>query len=375
MVIKQTDCETAQMITTRSDHPMKVFIIGPEGAGKTVFAAMMSRYCAQDASSPLKFRASDAATKVLLARELTRLDEGEWPDSTAMGRLPTLRWEWGVTTGNTVSWCGTTLIDPPGQDVRRELAGDSTELGIVKEIEQADLLILIVDLVGHQRDSAPKRTINEWIVELTLKRAEGTQRDLLVLVSKADLLDTQIAPNQWAQRQPVVDLIQRLMPECNLRGYENLLHSSQSNVLCFSSVATKNTEEANGTLLRQPLVPVQSAGMLPVLAAIARAITAHAARSAREVATQLAQERATKRAAAVRGTLATVRRYVPALLIVAAIGGFIYSIRWWPRSPQLPQRIDCPDCVGGQLAPYFWIRIPGLDYDCGTCGADGTLND
>ena len=99
-----------------------------------------------------------------------------------------------------------------------------------------------------------------------------------------------------------------------------------------------------------------------MLAAIARAITAHAAHSAREVATQLAQERATNRAAAVRGTLATARRYVPVLLIVAAILGFIYWIGSRPK--------DCPDCVEGSIIVPWWP-----DSKCDRCGGDGTLND
>jgi hypothetical protein len=246
---------------------MNIFIIGPEGAGKTVFATMLNQYIGEQPEHGLRFMANDLKTKKYIANELALLNSGEWPASTRGGEMVTLNWKWQFGKSHS----DITMIDPAGQDIRNELCGKSTALNIVENIRQADLLILLVDLYGHQDDNNDKRIENAWIVEHTLLEISEHQ-SLIFAVTKADMLTGSIPIPKWNDRQHVLDLVKEMMPEFNFSAYEPKLSRDNCCVLAFSSVTrTGNIPQEDGSLLRFPKAPLASEGMDFFVHAIKRA--------------------------------------------------------------------------------------------------------
>ena len=115
---------------------MNIIIIGPEGAGKTVFVTMLDNYLINHKKLGLVFRAQDIYTKQYVANELRRLQTGDWPASTPGGRIISLNWK--LLYKNEISYVS--LIDPSGQDIRNELCGKTTNLQILQAMGLEHLL-------------------------------------------------------------------------------------------------------------------------------------------------------------------------------------------------------------------------------------------
>jgi len=246
---------------------MKVFIIGPEGTGKTVFATMLNHFIEQhQETTGLTFRAGDRTTKSYFAKERRILASGEWPGSTVGGKLVKLNWKWDTADAKSEI----TLIDPPGQDIRRELCGQNATIGIVDEIKNAEILILIVDIVGDQGQSDETRTDNAWIIEHVLELV-SEQQYVIFAVSKADLLTYRLPEQAWSDRDQVLAITRAMMPELKLASYLNKLPAGKSSVLAFSAVDTQNQPHAN-QLRRVPAKPLTSVGMDKVVDAIKAAM-------------------------------------------------------------------------------------------------------
>ncbi len=216
---------------------MKVFIIGPEGAGKTLFAIMLNHHMSQKNNSDFVFREGDYITKNYLGEKLKTLQKGEWPPSTKIGKLNDLNWSWEGSLGK----IDFSLTDPPGQDIRSELTEQSSQHGIVEKITSADIVTVMVDIMGHQSDSDEKKIQNVWIIERALQinkqiEGEGKRQKVLFLVSKADLLPPPFGPADWQNSQKILDLVKEYMPEFKLESYKNQLLGSSCAVLAFSSV-------------------------------------------------------------------------------------------------------------------------------------------
>jgi energy-coupling factor transporter ATP-binding protein EcfA2 len=267
----------------REGGGVNVFIIGPEGAGKTVFATMLNAYVAQHPECGIVSRDADLQTKKYLAGEFSLLEQGEWPGSTKGGRMVSLNWRWAMD-GQTVE---VGLIDPAGQDIRRDLCGDTNALQIVESIAKADVLILLVDLHGHQSGNGEKRIENGWIVEHVLDRLRDHQ-SLVFAVTKADMLTGSLPRAMWGDCDSVLQLVGAMMPEFNLAGYSQRLRSSSSAVLAFSSVSTTENRDQGGSLVRFPRSPLASDGMDMVVNAIlticrrARGVAEETARKERQ---------------------------------------------------------------------------------------------
>ena len=242
--------------------PASIFIIGPEAAGKTVFATMLNEYVGRNPQTGLVFRAVDIETKKYLAREYDVLKKGEWPTQTK-GKLVALNWIWDAN-GRTSN---VSLIDPPGHEIRLELCGGSNSLQILDKIKGADLLILLVDLYGHQKDNKEKQIENAWIVEHVLNHVKGWQ-SLLLAVTKADMLTGSLPQSQWANRTEVLQLVKTMMPDLNLTGYMSKLFSDNCRVLAFSSVTTTGNQAQDGKLVRLPKSPLASAGINQVVTSV-----------------------------------------------------------------------------------------------------------
>ena len=239
---------------------MNVFIIGPEGAGKTVFVTMLNEYVHQHPETGIVFRAADFQTKKYLSGELKQLRGGDWPTFTKPGTVVSLNWNWDYQDMTS----DVTLTDQAGHDIRRELCGESNELKILDKIKSANLLILLVDLFGHQKENSNKQVQNGWIVEHVLNNLSERQR-VIFAVTKADMLTGSLPRKQWGNRDCVLNLVRIMMPEFNLPGYEARLRGDNCNVLAFSSVAATENREEQGTLVRVPKSPLASEGINLVL--------------------------------------------------------------------------------------------------------------
>jgi hypothetical protein len=235
---------------------MKIFIVGPEGAGKTVFAAALNDWLSGHPECGLVFRAGDLETKRYIETILLSLRRGEWPSLTGPGRLVELSWE--IKRGSHTSRVN--LIDAPGHDIRQELCGNTKSLGIINRIKEADLLIMLVDLVDHQFANDDKRIENAWIVENFLRMLEPKHKTIFAL-TKADLLTGSLQQANWNNRIEVVRAVQKMMPELNVEGYRCFFEDQKNVILAFSSVSTCNKPNEQEELIRFPRTPIESIGI------------------------------------------------------------------------------------------------------------------
>lgn len=245
---------------------MKIFIIGPEGAGKTVFATVLNNYVNNNPASNLVFRESDIQTKKYLVGLYESLKNGEWPGSTISGRMVELNWEW--QSGKHISQAR--LIDASGQDMRSELAGTSEDMHILEYLNDTDLVIMLVDLYDHQQDNSNKRIENAWIVQSVLQNIKKEQ-DLILAVSKADLLISKLPSQLWGDSAAVLKLLREMMPEFNYAGFSSFFTRKNIQVLAFSSVETESREDDKGRLIRLPRHPLKARGFTQIVMAIRHA--------------------------------------------------------------------------------------------------------
>lgn len=246
---------------------MNIFIIGPVGAGKTVFSYMLNRHVSKHDKHDghnISFKVSDWNTKAHLASIGQSLEAQEWPPGGGPGKLTSLEWEWEFA-GRTAHF---RLIDPPGEAIQSELRGDSDKLRILESIHSADILFIILDLHEHQGEPPLKRTQNAWIVENCLKSAYAAQR-IVLGVSKGDVLAHLVPVESWQDKGAILELIEAHMPEFNLAAYQATLSGSDVEVVMFSAVThTENKVDESGALRKVPGTPLESHGLNPFVSAI-----------------------------------------------------------------------------------------------------------
>ncbi len=238
---------------------MNIYIIGPMGAGKTVFSYMLNDYIEQHPKNRITFKASDWNTKSHLAAIGQTLKNHQWPLGTR--KLTLLQWDWQWIRGFGTRQAKFTLIDPPGEDIESELRGDSTNLRILENIRSADVLFILLDLHEHQCESAIKRTQNAWIAENVLKNANSRQR-IVLGVLKGDLMIHLLPVPAWPDKTSVLDLIGKMMPEFNLAAFKIQLEASKVQALVFSAIFhTEARRDDDDILERVPSLPLRSEGL------------------------------------------------------------------------------------------------------------------
>jgi hypothetical protein len=345
---------------------MNVAIIGPEGSGKTVLAAVLSEFLQSHPELGLRFRAASIETKNYCGRVVQSLSRQEWPDSTRKGESQHLQWEWGLGG----QWHAVQLIDPPGQDVRSALAGGRDDLGLRASIESAHLVILTVDAVAHQSERAEIRVQNGWIVEQLLRLVDLKRSNLIMVLTKADRLDHELDRARWGDRDAVLGTIQRMMPECNLAGYAEQLRSFNCAAIAIAAVETVD-EVADGVHLLLPASPLASAGLPRLVGEVTKALLAFESRSSLE-AQRGAAAPSPKRKWLL---LAVVAALVTLVTVVLASGEPAGDP---PEPDRLPvagqpavryvwQDHPCDGCSDG----WTWLRY--VRPSCGECGGVGTI--
>jgi hypothetical protein len=248
-----------------ADSELKIFIVGPVGAGKTVFACMLNEHLKAHPEDGVTFKAGDWNTKKHLAEIQDVLAKQEWPQGTlplkAGEKFTELRWEWEWKW----KWlfgrrrASFNLVDPAGEDIERAMRGEGGKLPILGCIRAADVLFVLVDLHGHQGDSAMKRAQNSWIIENVLREAVDVRR-LVIGISKGDL-EHRLPTDGWADKDKLMALISESMPEFNLNAYRSQLQSTKVQMVMFSAVATESYLDDKEFLRQRPKKPLTPQGL------------------------------------------------------------------------------------------------------------------
>ena len=245
---------------------MKVFIIGPEGSGKTVFLAMLSRYVAtQRADVVLEPVDYIAASYVISA--LSVLEKGDdWPRSTVQGDLPILNWRFGKI-GSKLDEIVT--YDAAGQDLREILLSEKLDKltpmlrHIRAQIDAADVLIYMLDL-GNFLNSKDivLRNENGWLFRTFLTTPAWHKKKRLVILSKADIYADMLEAQTALESSDVQirKLVKRHLPKEFSNSH--LLDVDPSiRYMAVTSVVTQTRIDPDGNPQRLPQSPLSSAGL------------------------------------------------------------------------------------------------------------------
>ena len=209
-------------------------MVGPVAAGKTVFAYMLDCYINAHPECGAVSKTADWDTKeyfAIIGKAFGK--EPWWPSRTERGALIELKWEWEF--GDRRAFFD--LVDPPGEDIERELKGKANDLGILNKIRAADVVFVLMDLVGHQDDEPIKRAQNAWIVENVLRNAAAV-RQVVIGVSKGDMMKHRLPDSSWADKEQLIALISDMMPEFNISAYRQQLARLNVRMVMFSAVGT-----------------------------------------------------------------------------------------------------------------------------------------
>lgn len=238
---------------------LKIFVVGPKQAGKTVFASRLNSYVMSHPEAGVLCKVADWPTKAHFAAIDEELAKQKWPLDTLPlkpGQQHTeLKWEWEF--GRRRAFFD--LVDPAGEDIERVMRGEGEGLPILDKIRTANVLFVLVDLHGHQGDSPQKRTQNGWIIENVLKEASEDSR-LVIGISKGDLMLERLPVEDWSDKEKLMGLISATMPEFNLSAYRQRLQNPRVRIVMFSAVTSEPYLDENGMLRRRPKKPLESQG-------------------------------------------------------------------------------------------------------------------
>jgi len=245
---------------------MRIFIIGPEGAGKTVFLAMLSHYVATQRKD-LILEPIDYASAEYVTRAQQALHLGEWPPSTRQGELRLLRWNFGTSAA---SLSEMQMLDSAGQDLRQILLEDETfrltpgQQTIRQMMDQSDFFIYLLDLGSLlATQDMLALTENAWLFKTFLTRPEWQQKKRVTVVSKADIYREALA----AQQGDVKSLIKQCIPP-HLSLSHLIDEAKHLDYLPLTCVVTTTELDMDGNPIRRPVVPLVSEGFDRILAVI-----------------------------------------------------------------------------------------------------------
>lgn len=243
---------------------MKIFIIGPEGSGKTVLLVMLSRYVANQRKD-LVLEALDRPSAVYVIDGQTALEKGEWPPGTVLGKIEALKWRFGARG----KLHEIELTDTAGQDLCRILTQDDRtsltprQQEIRNHIDLADVLVYLLDLKGFQGSiDLAVCDENAWMLKTFLTRPEWRKKHRAVVLSKADEYQEQLdASGGTGARE---DKIKALVKESLPKNYtlEHLVdQEAHVSYLAVASVRTELKVVADGNQRLVPKRPLESVGM------------------------------------------------------------------------------------------------------------------
>ncbi len=237
-------------------------MVGPEASGKTVFATMMLHTIESQPQVGIDFLEKNNSTKKYVQNIQDTLERKEWPSSTKGDEFYALAWEWRIDKKFPID---VNLTDAPGQNIRDELINKHKKFGIVEKIEEASIIILIVDLRGHYDETnRDKQSENAFIIQETLRMIKSHQ-SLYVVLSKADLLSQYLKkPKDWSDYETLFPIIKELMPEFRANFFESNFENESWRIFAVSAVETIANSNG-GKPSRIPKIPLVSHGMSELL--------------------------------------------------------------------------------------------------------------
>jgi len=339
---------------------MKIFIIGPEGSGKTVLLAMLGRYVATERKD-LVLEPLDRVASKYVIDALEILERGDWPPSTRQAELPTLLWRFGVRGAPLHE---IVIFDAAGQDLRQILLAveqkslTAKQQAIRTQIDAADVLVYLLDLNGFLgSEDISLRDENAWLFKTFLTKPEWRNKRRLVVLAKADIYKDMLETPTGQETEG--DLVRELVKNKLPRNY-TLGHLVDANptvsYLAITSVATKTAIDQNGDPVRLPKNPLESVGISKLIEA-------------------LLEEAAgiDRRAASV---VLALRLKQTCIAIAIAIGillwGFFYSVSCEKCAGlgRVSMKTDCSRCKGtGEVDGTVYGKNP-----CSNCKASGFVN-
>jgi energy-coupling factor transporter ATP-binding protein EcfA2 len=241
------------------DSNMKISVIGQEGAGKTVFLAMLNYYAAQE-SSGMVFDSENIESSMYIAQTLEVLGKQKWPMSTLQGSMRVLKWRLGMR-GKKSHQIKT--LDPAGQDIKKILLNDDLKdleehlQPLRKDIEDSDKLIYLLDMSSliESGDSETDVT-NAWLLRAFLKRPEWCSKQRILVISKADKYKGLIEKADGDLKKMIAN---HWPPAISS---PDVLLSQLKKIECFAVTSVKAithiSDEGNPVL--KPMIPLESDG-------------------------------------------------------------------------------------------------------------------
>lgn len=349
---------------------MKIFIIGPEGSGKTVLLAMLSRYVATERED-LVFEPVDHESKQYVINALGTLEKEDWPPSTTQATLPTLQWRFGSRDKPRHE---IVLFDAAGQDLREILKQDSsTELSherraIKERIDAANVLIYLIDLNGFLgTNDLIVRDENAWLFKTFLSRPEWRDKRRLVVLSKADLYADMLATlaPEMSEDSKVRDLVKRHLPK-NYTLDHLVDGDKEVTFFAVASVATKTVFDQDDNPVRLPKKPLNPSGIKNLVDTLVR-------EAARLSARQIQKEK----------IKAEEKRQKQIIFLVAVLLVLI-GFACWLSEPNSPLRsgtcrncnesgyVSCQHC-SGKGSVTQWTEKPVTCPRCNGTGETGRM--
>jgi GTPase SAR1 family protein len=343
-------------MSANSEHTgLKVTMVGPEGAGKTVLVAVLAEFLDAHPDQGLTFRACDYKTKEYCQRIMAHLRGEEWPPSTRAGRLESLSWALLTPTGSH----SVELVDPPGQELRRELLGESDALGIAQQIDAAALVILTIDIASHQSAEPTLQSQNAWIVENVLQRFARQKNRLIIVLTKLDQLSHVISEGKFGDKDTVLRVLRDHMPKFQYHGYKKELQSERCTALGVAAVKARAHYE-RGTQTWIPSAPLQSAGLPALVQAIVAVLRVP------KLAPQVESAQPTSSG---KSLWKTARMWVLVGVLVGGQGAFVIGRCTGPViKPVETVTVKCSECGGDGLDEWPWPPEK-----CKQCGGKGVI--
>jgi hypothetical protein len=233
---------------------MKIFIIGPEGSGKTVFMAMFSHFVATQRND-LELTPDDASSAKYVNATLGTLKRQEWPQSGRQGDFKVLCWNFGRKDGvkHRVE-----LLDYAGQHIRDLLANDAQDKisqQLRQAIDNSDILIYMLNFGGFvDHDDFQQSGEDAWLLQQFLVDKKWRRKKRLMVISKADRFNAMAGSN----KDDLAKIIENVLPEGiaigGLRSFRKVPH------YWITGVLTEATIEDDQRVVPIPVLPLQSDG-------------------------------------------------------------------------------------------------------------------
>lgn len=238
---------------------MNVFIIGPEGSGKTVFMAMLGHFVAKSRPD-LILEPLDSPSSQYTAATLGILERQEWPASNLQRDLRLLRWRFG-RRGRRMHVIE--LADYAGQDMRQLLletdasATDSHSNLLRQTIDNSEILVYMLDLGGLVNfDDRERISEDAWLLRKLLEDKSWQRKNRLIVVAKADLYSDMAADG----KDDLAKLVRSILPDGqDIAELDNLNRKNVTHHWIASVLPTVVLDE-QGTPLRIPALPLSSEG-------------------------------------------------------------------------------------------------------------------